>query len=209
VRSDPIAKAIVASKLARAEKIALLEEGITQKSPRHRYDALESLAEVDAVAFQKHLLGMLQGLRADLSTRQDGDNWFDGDVWKAEVVALVRKTNDAKCWAALTAATRRVSPKVRLYFLRIVGWPADPSEPDPGRRECLRYLLRFVDAEPASQDACDARDLATIQLARIFAIINVNYLPDDNKLVKSPRELSLLRERVREFANHELARPGK
>lgn len=207
INSEPIAKAIAASKLALKEKIALLEDGIERGDSWQRYIALEWLSEVDPAAFRKQLTRVLENAPANLEERADGHNWKPGSV------GLVRKTSDPKCWDALMKACQRVSPETRLYFIRIAGWPPYPGEPDPGRREGLRFLLRFLDAETLKDfgrdDARDIRDLATFQLAKHFAIIDWELDPHSNKPLQSPREISLLRDRVRELAERELAQPVK
>ena len=115
-------------------------------------------------AFKKHLLRVLETARADIVISQNGDDW------EPAIVGLIRKTNDAKCWDALLAACQRVSPEARLYFIRVAGWPPYPGEPDPGRRTALQFLLRFLNADVTQEDAQPARDLATFQLAKQFAL---------------------------------------
>jgi hypothetical protein len=61
----------------------------------------------------------------------------------------------------------------------------------------------------ASHNGRATRDLATFQLARIFEIIDPSIDPQASKPLQSPREISLLRDRVRELAERELAKPIK
>jgi hypothetical protein len=203
IDSEQLLKAILESSLPRERKLALLEAGVTAEDARHRYQALEALAGVDAASFRRHLLRLLERIPDDLWIRHNGFNW------DARVAGLVRQTDDAECWAALHAVVRRTSADCRLYFLQILGWPADPGEPDSGRRECLRYLLTQLDdvsvGKSYSGEWYAVRDFATIQLARVVGVLKVNL----NKAPRSRRELSLLRDQVREVAERELARSAK
>ena len=96
-----------------------------------------------------------------------------------------------------------------MFFIRVVSWPADVGEPDPGRRECVRYLLGFLDDTATgeeSEDECPSvRDYATVRLAVLLGYLT----PEEQQALRSPREISILRDRVRELAERELARPTK
>lgn len=203
VRSDPITKAILASKLPLKDKVAILEQGVTSKEYKHRVAALEALAEIDGVLFRKHLLQSLKGIPADITFREDA---YNPELW---VIGLLRKTDDRDCWQALTDLTRRVASDTRQHLINSVGGPVDPSDLDIGRRECLRYLLGFLnDTEVGDvpwHGPQAVRDFATTRLALMLGFATRNEV----KLLQSPRELSILRNRVRELAEPELARPAK
>ncbi|HEY1188684.1 MAG TPA: hypothetical protein VGE74_13605 [Gemmata sp.] len=207
VSSEEVVKAITKSKLSREQKVALLEEGAKHKAYRHCWAALEALAVLDPGVFRKYILTGLENLPAEIKL---GPN---DEETRGVPIDLISKTDDAECWAALNGAVSRVSVKLRLYIIRVSGWPAFPGEPDPSRRERLRFLLWSLGDEAvkglAADDARKVHDLATIQLAKSFSLVDRMLDPQTNNPQRSPREFSLLRARVRDLAELELARPAK
>ena len=202
VYGEQIVQAIMKSKLTRKEKIAILEQGAKSNIHLHRYDALEGLAVLDMRVFQTHLLQFMKGLPQDL---EFGPNSYNNEI---TVISLIRKTDDRNCWRVLTDLSHRVSPTTRLCFIRIVSWPSEAMEPNPNQ-ECIRYLLDFANDTARGADwwtECPVvRDYAAIRLASLLGLVSL----ESQKLLRSPREISLLRDRVRELAERELAGPIK
>jgi hypothetical protein len=212
-----VVKAIVASNLPRARKSALLELGATNKDLNHRYPALEMLRHLDDTLFRKHLLRTLKGIPEDIKFVPDAT---PPEIW---VIALIRKTDDRDCWNTLAELTRRASPTARHHLISGAGydlidsdngyafvpWFFGANKDYPGHRDYLRYLLGFLDDSEVGENGWQGpqmvRDQATIQLDWALKPSAVYWV----KSPRSPREISLLRDIVREAAERELARSPK
>ena len=107
VNSESVTKAVLASKLPAKEKIAILEQGATNKNYNHRVLLLEAIAKVDTTVFRKYLLQMLASAPPELKLSRNER--------KSEllIVSLIRKTDDRKCWDALTDLSRRARRRQR------------------------------------------------------------------------------------------------
>lgn len=135
-----LADEVAASKLPRAEKLALLEEGAAHEQLIHRVGALGALAELDPEAFSKHLIAALKRVRPDAEDRFP---------WTPEVdlAGLVYRTNDPACWEALADAARRVSLSIRSQIIGQMGYPITPVQDKKARREQIQFLMKFLDDE--------------------------------------------------------------
>jgi hypothetical protein len=201
--SEQLTKEIAKGKFTRERKLSLLEEGASHRNPVHCYYALNALSELDDGAFRKHLFHAIQSLPQCLDFDKSGPQ----PVWIAQ---LISKTDDRKCWDTYTAATMRASGDCRISFIRCVGWPPEPGEKDSGRKQSIHYLLGFFsDTSVGKSDwkgtEREARDVAAIHLGYLLGIVR----PNGFELSKSPRERFLFRDRIREAAERELARPTK
>jgi hypothetical protein len=103
-----------------------------------------------------------------------------------------------------------------------MGMVSVPDDPDPIRRERLRFFAAFLDDREAVRDKevdgppAQVRDNAAYRLAAIFRFPVEHDCADPLPLVarqacsdQGPLTRLLLREAVRELARRELARPGK
>lgn len=154
--SEEFVGAILASKLARADKLALFEKGV--RTLRHIPDALRGLSRLDKPLFQKHLLATLR------ATPELADVLTDA----------MRRTTDSECWAAFAAACRKqeYQPKV-LTICKVGGHFPWARDRDPIRAERLRFLLTFLDDATPPPEGADWRpgvvqDVAAIQLAGLL-----------------------------------------
>ena len=89
--------AVVASKLPRDRKLALLGEGAGHDDLDHCRLALSGLADLDLPLFRKHLIATLGRMPA-MPAREKG--W----ILDWEDVSLVERSEDPACWDALAAA---------------------------------------------------------------------------------------------------------
>ncbi len=206
LESETLAGAIAASALPRERKVELLAAGAEHRDARRRHAALKALVGVDGAAFAKHFLEALRRIPADVEFGEPDKHS------ELRIVELVRETDDRKCWDAVADLSRRGSPASRLHFIQTVSWTMLPPVRDktfPGRRECLRYLLGFLNDTARADEFGDGRpvvrDEVTIRLAVLLGVARHEELDGQH----SPRELSLLRTRVRELAERELARSAK
>jgi hypothetical protein len=203
---------IVASRLTREQKLSLFEEGL--KYPDHRWNALGGLSVLDQPLFRKELLKGLKEIPD--SIRKNGQDALSA----VGFVSHVKKSEDRQCWDALLSATK-VSPyEDRIETIREIGPDFAPDQPDPLRRERLRFLIAFLDDRTAEPDKDDdrppaqIRDFAAYQLAGLFrfpverpslgSYYSVSYNHD-----LGPLSRLLLRESVRELARRELANAVK
>ena len=200
---------VVASKLTREQKVALLEEGAGHDDIGHRVYALLGLAEVDPPGFRKNLLQTLRWLR----DWQAVCLWFDNPH---DLFALVERSGDPACWDALADLARAGSFELRMSLIFAAGRLEPPDKLDPLRRERVRLLAGFLDdrtAEAVGDDAwnwIEVRDHAAAQLAGVLRLpVRRNW-----EIVKADQELGplsrlIFRETVRAAAERELARPAK
>lgn len=190
---------IVASKLPRDQKIALLVEGATHDGLSHRSLALDGLAAVDGPQFRKHLL---------LTLKQE---WF-GDL--GELLPLVERSADRECWDTLVAAVKKAPFGLRTYIIRDVGWVSPPGKKDPSRLERIRFLVQFLDDRIAEED--DTEDWSMVEIrdhaaAQLAGRLGIPVRRNDADIVipnKNAGAVSrfLLRVMVRQAAERELAR---
>jgi hypothetical protein len=195
-----LALEIVASRLPREEKLALLVEGAEHEHLAHRIAALAVLVRVDAPTFRKHLL-------AALKNPPEGDGWWVADP-RAELASLVWLTDDPACWTALTALTQRVKAGVRSKILREFT-PAETdyegrslgrlsNRPDPAarprtERELIRYLVRFLsDESVARPDAEDDEDQPRERVADVAAVVLAERLGVEVDTGRNPGALARL-----------------
>jgi hypothetical protein len=132
-----LAQEVIASKLPRAEKLALLEEAAGHDRPVYRFAALSELASFDSAAFRRHLLATLRWLPRDIRGKEYAL------CYEAGFHHLVDKTNDPACWDALAAAARRAAPDLRLEML--VRMESLIDEQSPPVRKRLRFSIGFLD----------------------------------------------------------------
>jgi len=199
VESEKITDVIAGSKLSHKQKITLLAEGAAHADYAHRFAALQELSVVDVATFQRYLFQALEQFPTEIKD--------PGQPTPAlRIASLIRRTDDQKCWNALAAATRRASPELRLEIIDGAGWRYSPNEATGNRRECIRYLVSFLgDRSGEARVNQSVGDFALIQLAYVLGINDSQVI----QLPQSPREISILRDRVRTLAEHELARPSK
>jgi hypothetical protein len=174
----PLAKEIVASKLPRAEKLGLLEDGAANKRLAHRHAALEALADLDLPTFRKHLIATLKWFPPDI------EGWSYWMCPEAKIARLVRRTEDPTCWDALAATARRASVALRMELVAEMRWSDGPDRDKLTRRERLRFLVGFLADESTRGDtpppgkvfdsfyaaprspSGQVRDVAVVELAR-------------------------------------------
>lgn len=153
---DALARAVGESKLPRNRKVALLEDGASHASLSHRLAALRTLADLDQPTFRRHLIKTLAWLPRDI----EGHDY--ATCPEQELAALTLRTDDPKCWRALTATTRRVSVGLRFQFLEQItegwDWGSPAGLPAPIRTECLRYLVEFLDDRSDRREPARGKD---------------------------------------------------
>jgi hypothetical protein len=135
--SRVLADEIVASKLPRTDKLALLTEGAEHKSLVHRNAALAALARLDPPAFRKHLLATLKKLPPNVVRDRHSDPLSD-------LAVLVWRTDDPACWDALAELAKRSAADDRIAIIRGQFYWPNPDGEQATRRELLRFLLRFL-----------------------------------------------------------------
>lgn len=191
---------VVASKLPREQKIALLEEGVAHKVSEHRLWALEGLASLDADLFRKRLAEDLKK--------------YPGDA--LEATSLIQRTDDPGCWDAFAAAAKRASYEARMVIILDIGHLDPPDKPDPIRRERVRFLAQLLDDRTAekdeSGDTVEVRDYAASQLGGLLRF-RMDYRYPDHMVQHDPNRGPItrfvFREAVRRAAEQELTRRKK
>jgi hypothetical protein len=165
---------LVAGKLPRAQKITLLEEGLTQPQSTPRRWALEGLSRVDRPLFRRHLRRQLEALRDELAA---GRGWFCDP---ADFVGLVEDANDPTCWDLLAACAKRSPVARRMSVISNLGLIMPPDRIDPARAERVRFLAQFLDDRARDlrkkgendfwewDESLEVRDLAASELALLF-----------------------------------------
>jgi hypothetical protein len=212
--SQLVAKAIVASKLPRAEKVELLEQGASNKLFVHRLAALDGLAEVDIVAFRKILIATLQWLPKGI------EDWSYSQPPESQLSWLVLLSDDPKCWDALAETTKRVAIGLRFQLIWGIWINEGTFKPDAEmrvRREQIRYLQRFLDdasirgSPPEKMLGVDVEEAKTSQIRDVAA----QYLAwefgikIERNLKRGSIERFAIRGIVAQLAERELARPMK
>ncbi|MDY3555394.1 hypothetical protein R5W24_004537 [Gemmata sp. JC717] len=163
---DDFVNELVASRLPRDQKIALLEEGAASDSPDHWVPALEGLAQLDRARLRRHLKPALMRvwLRAWLGHPDPKDG--------SRLVRLAEAADDRGCWEALASATRAVGVGCRMDAIRHIVPCAPPDRPDPMRHERTRFLMPFLDDRTVDKDGDgtgpEVRDYAASQLAGLL-----------------------------------------
>jgi hypothetical protein len=159
---------IVASNLTREQKVALFEEGIQNKVAHHRLRALEGLAAVDKARMIKHLSNwlkeMIDKLKDGLKLEHGPDSVFD----------LVMQTNDRDCWDMFILATQLTDYNTRMFLIFELMPFAPPDQPDPIRRERLRFLLQFVNdptPPPADDDEYDGMKVCDFAVGHLAGML--------------------------------------
>lgn len=204
---------IVASKLPRDRKIALLVEGATHDDLVHRLYALDGMAQIDTAMFRKHLLQTLKESEAKLVT----EKYPSGFLY--QLIRLIEQANDPACWDTLAAVTKKLPLLLRLNAVVVVT-RGEPGCEDSARRERLRFLLQFLDdrertAERHKNDplsAIEVRDFAASKLAELLGPavqLNWPYFAARYGQPLGPFSRLVLREVVRQVATRELAGGGK
>ncbi len=157
---------VVASRLPREQKIALLEEGAASDSCDHWVPALEGLARLDRAAMRIHLRAAL--LRVWLGAWLGGPEPSPG----RRLVRLIDAADDRECWDALASVARVRGVGFRLDVIRAIRPDVPPDRPDPQRLERVRFLVPFLDdrADYDYEDGTrvEVRDLAATQLAGLL-----------------------------------------
>ena len=157
---------VVASKLSREQKIALLEEGIANDDYDHWVPALEGFARLDPALLRGHLRAALKRvwLRAWLGYPDPRDG--------ARLVRLTEVADDRACWDALASATRAGGIEFRMGVISQISPPRPPDQADPQRLERVRFLVQFLDDRTTEIDEdgtrTEVRDYAASQLAGVL-----------------------------------------
>jgi hypothetical protein len=142
--SSVLADEVAASKLPRAEKLALLVEGAEHKNMVHRNAALTVLTRLDPPLFRKHLLATLKKLPPNFERTRSSDPLLD-------LVNLVFwKADDPACLDALVTFAKQSAVTDRLAIIRSqLNW-STPEWDKKKRRALLRFLLEFMSDETAT-----------------------------------------------------------
>jgi hypothetical protein len=162
VDSGLLAELIGASRLPRAEKVKLLEEGARHREIRHRVPAVGALKAADDRVFRKHLLAGLKAIEPDES---DDDGEY---VPRRRFAELMPLTDDRECWDEFFAASKRV-PSQRYFHVAHARRMDGPEPSNAPRYETLRFLMRFLTDDTRSDDY-SIGDLAAWQ---IFAMTDI------------------------------------
>jgi hypothetical protein len=227
--------AILACKLPREQKVALLVEGATGERFDQRAIAIGGLYQIDRGLFRKHLLLTL----AQIPGRLKGEMPVD-DVHVEPFVEFVKRDNDPEAWEALAAMMKDVGPGIRNSIISSLGpHDARPDRKDPIRAERLRFLVRFLDDRtveeletegwtegeiraafterqlqafkgniPKTCPWAEVRNVATTELA---GLVGITRLRDNDEFravyypKAGPLSRLLMREAVRQAATRELA----
>lgn len=203
IESEGYVDGIIASKLTREQKIALLEEGVTHEG-RHREYALNGLAELDPPRFRKHVLATLRQIHIRVENGNRDHNWG--------ILELAERANDLECWNVLFAIYGKMSVESRIDTIWHLGSISPLVTDDPIRRQRLRFLLealddRSIDPKEVKDEWTELRDFAAQQLAGLLRFpVNRLYIGSvwyDKQLGGLSR--FVLREFVRQVATRELA----
>lgn len=147
---------VIASKLTKAEKIALFEDAMQVQG--HEEEGLAGLAQLDERLFHKRVRTLLEK-NPSIEYRE---------------LPLILWVEEGPAWAAYRSAWKNMDYEEKWHVLRQVGgallWK---REHDKLRRARLRFLLQFIDDKtPAPSDwgdnAVSIGDLALGQLAGIL-----------------------------------------
>lgn len=133
--TDAVAGEVAASTLDRETKILLLRQGVSSRYHAHRLPAVAALEHVDRTQFRKELKETLDWL----STAKLDDKAWEHQMPPHELAELVKRADDADCWAVLGRAYKAAPAHVRLKLLNHVG-DFDRTR-DPVR---LKYPLRLL-----------------------------------------------------------------
>jgi len=203
---------IVASKLPREKKVALLLEGVTHDDLDHRAYALKGISALDPTLFRKHVLLTLKEAEAKLDAKQ---NWCDS----SDFITSIDLPDDQECWDVFTKLTKKSPFAARMHTIFcLVPSETRPDQFDPLRRERLRLLTQLLDDQTAEPDDSESwsmvevRDYAAAQLAGLLGF-KVRRRIDDYAVFPD-RTMScfsrfILRVAVRQAAERELATKPK
>ncbi len=166
--NDDYVPELIASKLAREQKIALLEEGAASDDHFHQLFALEGLARLDPVAFRKPLLAALKRIRPRAWV------WQPKTISEFSLARLTEAAGDPACWEALATAGKYLSAGSRLNLIYLVSADRPPDREDTHRLARIRFLAQFLD-DPAPEvcaawDGVQVRDHAASRLAVLLQI---------------------------------------
>lgn len=163
--------AVVASRLKREEKIALLEEGAANPQMDHAFLAIEGLTQLDPKIARKNLLAVI----CRIGTAEE----HEADVFAESIPGVFRTHADVECWDALAVAVRSLPPKARHH---LVDWmtldgrgPATPAV----RRESIRFLMKFIDdreQNPKSNEPWELGDSAALSIERTLDLYESDLL---------------------------------
>ncbi len=158
---------VIASKLPREQKIALLEEGAASADYDHWVPALEGLARLDRALLRKHLTDRLNRvwLRAWLGHPDPGDS--------DRLVRLIEAADDPACWGALASAVRACGVAFRTDVMSQITPPQPPDRADAQRLERIRFLAQFLndrtaEIDPEDGTVVETRDYVASQLAGLL-----------------------------------------
>ncbi len=176
--SNDYVGSLIASKLPRERKIALLLEGVATDHISHQLHALSGLRVMDKKLFVKHLLLTLGSIE---SRQIAGKNYFwDIPTESSTLIDFVVESNDPHCWDALAAIARRANFELRTSIISDVGYVVPPDKKDPAHRERIRFLLQFLDDREQEEETADfktkmieVRDYTTTQLAGLVGLPTV------------------------------------
>lgn len=155
---------VATSRLTRAQKLELLDEGLQAADVGHQVLSLSVIAELDPPRFRKSLLDLLRALQVH--------TW----LWKVELVRvdhlvrLAEASADRSCWDALVGVIKVSDPVTRSFAMWVLN-PALPDRPDPNRVNRIRALVAFLDDTAIGTDEIvnsEVRDDAAVQLAGLL-----------------------------------------
>jgi hypothetical protein len=202
--------AILAGKISREQKIALLVEGATTDDDQQRMTALAGLAQIDQATFRSQLsltLKQLPSRRGDARLREVS----------SAVILLLGTAADRQSWDTLATVAKQLDDQSRNSVVWRVGPSSPPDEEDPIRAERLRLLVQFLDDQAVGTDLTDAspiqiRDLTATQLAGILGFTPLrthNGYRATHDTTLGPLSRLFLREAVRQAAKREIARMAR
>jgi hypothetical protein len=200
---------ILASKLPREQKTALLVEGASSEDVKHRFFALTGLARLDQPQFRKNLLLTLKQIEKQAKEKKP---WI---IETHELVPLVERADDRACWHALIEVARQIPVEERMGIVGNVGLVDPPDRDDPARMLRIRFLLQFMDDRSTHIDTdgsrIEVRDYAASRLAgllrfRVNRLVGLSSVEHDSTL--GPQSRLVFRAAVRQAAEKELARLG-
>lgn len=163
--------AVVASRLKREEKIALLEEGAANPRMEHAFLAIQGLEQLDLKIARKQLLAVIRRI----GTAEE----HEADVFAESIPGVFRTHADVECWDALAVAVRSQPPKARHNLVHWMTLDDRGPETLAVRSERLRFLMKFIDdreQNPKDRESWELGDSAAISIERTLDLYESEWL---------------------------------
>jgi hypothetical protein len=150
IETYSISQAMLASKVADADKIASCLKVLESKNLILHPPALAALSSLSSVDFAKALVQSIEACPSDT-----GEPYYSSAP-ACSIAELAARSNDPKVWEALAKVARRMKPGLRMEVLQRAtsGDRADQNRP---RKEMLGLLAQFLDDSDLSDSSLDQK----------------------------------------------------